>query len=90
MLSLDTTAVLLTPVVLALAARLGLPVAPFAYGAVWIANAGSRSLPVSNLWGSADDASGEAETMGTADASSAGKGVMGTPGPTTPLARRAP
>ena len=49
MLSLETTAVLLTPVVLALAARLGLPVAPFAYGAVWIANAGSLSLPVSNL-----------------------------------------
>ena len=49
MLSLETTAVLLTPVVLALAARLGLPVAPFAYGAVWIANVGSRSLPVSRL-----------------------------------------
>ena len=30
-------------------ARLGLSVAPFAYAAVWIANAGSLSLPVSNL-----------------------------------------
>ena len=30
-------------------ARSGRPVAPFAYGAVWIANVGSRSLPVSRL-----------------------------------------
>ncbi len=49
LLSLDTTAVLLTPVVLALADRLGLAPAPFAYAAVWLANTGSLLLPVSNL-----------------------------------------
>ncbi len=48
-LSLDTTAVLLTPVVLALAARLGLPPLPFAMTAVWLANTASLLLPVSNL-----------------------------------------
>ncbi|HEX4432512.1 MAG TPA: SLC13 family permease [Frankiaceae bacterium] len=49
LLSLDTTAVLLTPVVLALAARLGLPPLPFAMTAVWLANTASLLLPVSNL-----------------------------------------
>lgn len=48
-LSLDTTAVLLTPVVLALAARLGLAPLPFAMAAVWLANTASLALPVSNL-----------------------------------------
>ncbi|WP_375424899.1 SLC13 family permease [uncultured Friedmanniella sp.] len=48
-LSLDTTAVLLTPVVLALAAQLGLDRAVFAYTAVWLANTASLLLPVSNL-----------------------------------------
>ena len=48
-LSLDTTAVLVTPVVLALARRLGLDVALFAYTAVWLANTASLFLPVSNL-----------------------------------------
>ena len=48
-LSLDTTAVLLTPVVLALAARLGLRPLPFAMAAVWLANTASLALPVSNL-----------------------------------------
>jgi arsenical pump membrane protein len=48
-LSLDTTAVLLTPVVLALAARLGLSPVPFALTAVWLANTASLLLPVSNL-----------------------------------------
>jgi arsenical pump membrane protein len=48
-LSLDTTAVLLTPVVLALAARLELPPLPFAMTAVWLANTASLLLPVSNL-----------------------------------------
>ena len=48
-MSLDTTAVLLTPVVLALAARLGLPPLPFALLAVWSANTASLLLPVSNL-----------------------------------------
>lgn len=48
-LSLDTTAVLLTPVVLALAAQLHLSPAVFAYTAVWLANTASLFLPVSNL-----------------------------------------
>ena len=48
-MSLDTTAVLLTPVVLALAARLGLRPLPFALLAVWLANTASLLLPVSNL-----------------------------------------
>ena len=49
LLSLDTTAVLLTPVVLALAVRLELPPLPFAITAVWLANTASLLLPVSNL-----------------------------------------
>ena len=48
-MSLDTTAVLLTPVVLSLAAQLGIRPLPFALLAVWIANTGSLLLPVSNL-----------------------------------------
>jgi len=48
-LSIDTTAVLLTPVVLAMAARLGLPALPFAMTTVWLANTASLLLPVSNL-----------------------------------------
>ena len=48
-LSLDTTAVLLTPVVLALASRLELPALPFAMTTVWLANTASLLLPVSNL-----------------------------------------
>ena len=48
-LSLDTTAVLLTPVVLALAAQLQLDRALFAYTAVWLAHTASLRLPVSNL-----------------------------------------
>jgi len=48
-MSLDTTAVLLTPVVLALTARLGLSPLPFALLAVWLANTASLLLPVSNL-----------------------------------------
>ncbi|HEY5336277.1 MAG TPA: SLC13 family permease [Mycobacteriales bacterium] len=49
LLSLDTTAVLLTPVVLALAAAVDTDVRPFAFAAVWLANAASLLLPVSNL-----------------------------------------
>lgn len=49
LLSLDTTAVLLTPVVLSLALRLELPPVPFALTAVWLANTASLLLPVSNL-----------------------------------------
>ena len=48
-MSLDTTAVLLTPVVLAVAGRLGLPPLPFAVLVVWLANTASLLLPVSNL-----------------------------------------
>lgn len=48
-LSLDTTAVLLTPVVLAAATRLGLAPLPFAMTTVWLANTASLLLPVSNL-----------------------------------------
>jgi len=48
-LSLDTTAVLLTPVVLSLAARVRLSPLPFAMAAVWLANTASLLLPVSNL-----------------------------------------
>ncbi|MGY4719144.1 SLC13 family permease [Naumannella huperziae] len=48
-LSLDTTAVLLTPVVLALARRLRIDPRLFAYTCVVLANTGSLFLPVSNL-----------------------------------------
>ncbi|WP_067570159.1 SLC13 family permease [Nocardia acidivorans] len=48
-LGLDTTAVLLTPVVLAMTWRLGLPALPFAVLVVWLANTASLLLPVSNL-----------------------------------------
>jgi hypothetical protein len=48
-LNLDTTAVLLTPVMLALAARVELPAAPLAMTTVWLANTASLLLPVSNL-----------------------------------------
>jgi Na+/H+ antiporter NhaD/arsenite permease-like protein len=48
-LSLDTTAVLLTPIVVTLAGRVGLPPLPFAMATVWLANTGSLLLPVSNL-----------------------------------------
>jgi arsenical pump membrane protein len=48
-LSLDTTAVLLTPVVLSLARQLKLDPGVFAYTAVWLANTASLFLPVSNL-----------------------------------------
>lgn len=48
-LSLDTTAVLLTPVVVLLVRGVGLPPLPFALTTVWIANTGSLLLPVSNL-----------------------------------------
>jgi arsenical pump membrane protein len=48
-LNLDTTAVLLTPVMLALARRLRLPPLPLAVTTVWLANTASLLLPVSNL-----------------------------------------
>jgi arsenical pump membrane protein len=49
LLGLDTTAVLLTPVVLSLAQQLGLSPLPFAMLTVWLANTASLLLPVSNL-----------------------------------------
>jgi Na+/H+ antiporter NhaD/arsenite permease-like protein len=48
-LSLDTTAVLLTPVVVLLARHVGLSPLPFALTSVWMANTASLLLPVSNL-----------------------------------------
>ena len=49
LLSLDTTAVLVTPVVIAVAQQLELDPLPFAMTAVWLANTASLLLPVSNL-----------------------------------------
>jgi arsenical pump membrane protein len=49
LLGLDTTAVLLTPVVLSMSVQLDLPPMPFALLAVWLANTASLLLPVSNL-----------------------------------------
>ncbi len=48
-LSLDATAVLLTPVVVAMARRHGLDPVPFAFVTVMLANTASLVLPVSNL-----------------------------------------
>jgi arsenical pump membrane protein len=48
-LNLDTTAVLLTPVMLALASQLAIPPLPLAMTTVWLANTASLLLPVSNL-----------------------------------------
>lgn len=48
-LSLDTTAVLLTPVGLAIARQTGISSVPFAMATLWLANTASLLLPVSNL-----------------------------------------
>jgi arsenical pump membrane protein len=48
-LNLDTTAVLLTPVLLATARRASTPALPLAMTTVWLANTASLLLPVSNL-----------------------------------------
>ncbi|WP_443054373.1 SLC13 family permease [Streptomyces sp. IBSBF 2435] len=48
-LNLDTTAVLLTPVMLAMAKRVGIAAVPLAMTTVWLANTASLLLPVSNL-----------------------------------------
>jgi arsenical pump membrane protein len=48
-LSLDTTAVLLTPVVITLARQVGMSAVPFVMATVWLANTASLLLPVSNL-----------------------------------------
>jgi arsenical pump membrane protein len=48
-LNLDTTAVLLTPVILALAFKIKVDALPLAMTTVWLANTASLLLPVSNL-----------------------------------------
>jgi arsenical pump membrane protein len=48
-LSLDTTAVMLTPVMLAVVKRLKLPAAPYVVLCAFVANVGSLVLPISNL-----------------------------------------
>lgn len=48
-LNLDTAVVFLTPVLIGVARRRGLRVAPFLYGSVFMANASSLFLPGSNL-----------------------------------------
>ena len=48
-LSLDTTAVMLTPVVLALVRRLDVPATPYIVLCAFVANVGSLLLPISNL-----------------------------------------
>ena len=48
-LSLDTTAVLVTPVALSLARQLDLSPWPYAFSTVWLAGTASLLLPVSNL-----------------------------------------
>jgi arsenical pump membrane protein len=48
-LSLDTTAVILTPVVLSLVKRLRLPVMPYVVLSAFVANVASLMLPISNL-----------------------------------------
>jgi arsenical pump membrane protein len=47
--SLDTTAVMLTPVMLATVKRLNLPAAPYVVLCAFVANVGSLVLPISNL-----------------------------------------
>lgn len=49
LLSLDTTAIILTPVVLAFVQRLKLTALPFLLACAFVANTGSLLLPVSNL-----------------------------------------
>ncbi|MFI6598570.1 SLC13 family permease [Nonomuraea sp. NPDC050536] len=48
-LNLDTTAVLLTPVMLALAPKARIDALPLAMATIWLANTASLLLPVSNL-----------------------------------------
>jgi arsenical pump membrane protein len=48
-LSLDTTAVILTPILLVLVKRLRIPAAPYILLSAFVANAGSLLLPISNL-----------------------------------------
>lgn len=48
-MSLDTTAVLVTPIIVVLARHVGRSPLPFALATVWLANTASLFLPVSNL-----------------------------------------
>lgn len=48
-LSLDTTVVLVTPIAIVMARRIGMNPVPFALTVVWLANTGSMLLPISNL-----------------------------------------
>jgi arsenical pump membrane protein len=48
-LSLDTTAVMLTPLVLVFVTRLRLPARPYVLACAFVANTGSLLLPISNL-----------------------------------------
>lgn len=48
-LSLDTTAVILTPIVLAFVSRLKLPARPYIFACAFVANIASLPLPISNL-----------------------------------------
>lgn len=48
-LSLDTTAVILTPLVFAFARRLRIPTRPYVFACAFVANTASLALPVSNL-----------------------------------------
>lgn len=48
-LSLDTTAVMLTPIVLAFVRRLRLPARPYVIASAFVANMASLALPMSNL-----------------------------------------
>jgi arsenical pump membrane protein len=48
-LSLDTTAVILTPLVLAFVQRLRLPARPYVFACAFVANTASLPLPISNL-----------------------------------------
>src|SRR5699024_7221184 len=48
-MSLDTTAALITPIIVVLARHVGLSPLPFAHAPVWLANTASLFLPVSNL-----------------------------------------
>ncbi|MDT3766947.1 ArsB/NhaD family transporter [Gleimia hominis] len=47
--SLDTTVVLMVPIAVATALRLGVSARPFAYATIWLANTASLLLPISNL-----------------------------------------
>lgn len=49
LLSIDTTAVLLTPVAIAVTRRLRIDPLPFVFAALWLANTASLLLPISNL-----------------------------------------